>query len=198
LVITQQPPANVQVNATFGLQAMIADAYGNVETGDKSNVTVAFANNPGLATLRGQLSITASQGVATFSGLSLNSIASGYTLAVSTSDLTSATTNPIDVTPVPATTIVITQPPPASISAGDPFAIAVQVQDNSGDLAFTFDGTVSVALANGPAGATLGGTLSMAASGGIATFAGVMLTKAGSGMRSRYQETASAVRQRAP
>jgi streptogramin lyase len=181
LVITQPPPPSVQVNKAFGLQATIEDPYGNVETGDNSNVMVAIANNPGAATLRGELSIAASQGVATFSGLTLDSIASGYTLAVSTGDLTGATTNPINVTPVPATTIVIIQPPAASIDAGTPFGLIVQVQDETGDLAFTFDGTITVALANNPTGATLGGMLNVAATNGVATFAGLMLTKAGSG-----------------
>ena len=42
--------------------------------------------------------MTASQGVASFTNLTINKIGSGYTLQVSSSGLTSATSNPINVT----------------------------------------------------------------------------------------------------
>src|SRR5262249_33991238 len=48
--------------------------------------------------LGGTLSATASQGVATFSGLTINKVGSGYTLQVTSSGLSSAVTNAIDVT----------------------------------------------------------------------------------------------------
>ena len=57
-----------------------------------------LANNPTGATLGGTLTVTASQGVATFANLTINKIGSGYTLRVSSSGLTSATSNPISVT----------------------------------------------------------------------------------------------------
>ncbi len=61
-------------------------------------VSVAFASNPTGATLGGTLTVTASQGVASFTNLTINKIGSGYTLRVSSSGLTSATSNPINVT----------------------------------------------------------------------------------------------------
>ena len=59
-----------------------------------NTVSVAFANNPTGATLGGTLSVTASQGVATFSGLTINKAGSGYTLQVSSSGLSSAVRPP--------------------------------------------------------------------------------------------------------
>ena len=59
---------------------------------------VALANNPAGAKLGGTLSVKASQGVAKFSGLTLNKVGSGYTLQLSSSGLTSAITNSITVT----------------------------------------------------------------------------------------------------
>ena len=97
LAITQQPLASVKVNSAFGLQASIEDAYGNVVTTASNIVRVAFANNPTGATLGGTLSVTASQGVATFSGLTINKVGNGYTLQLSSSGLTGATTNAISV-----------------------------------------------------------------------------------------------------
>ena len=58
---------------------------------------VAFASNPTGATLGGTLSVTASQGVATFSGLTINKTGSGYTLQVTSSGLSSAVTNAMKV-----------------------------------------------------------------------------------------------------
>jgi hypothetical protein len=98
LAITQQPPATVKVSSPFGLQASIEDQYGNVVTTATNTVSVALANNPTGATLSGTLSVTASQGVAAFSGLTINKVGSGYTLQVSSSGLTSATSNAINVT----------------------------------------------------------------------------------------------------
>ena len=80
------------------MKASIEDAYGNVVTTASGTVSVAFANNPTGATLGGTLSVTASQGVASFTNLTINKIGSGYTLRVSSSGLTSATSNPINVT----------------------------------------------------------------------------------------------------
>ena len=81
-------------------------------------MTVALANNPGGATLGGTLTATASNGVATFSGLTLNKAASGYTLDVSGSGLGEGVTSAITVTPAAATQVVITQQPPASVTVG--------------------------------------------------------------------------------
>ena len=66
----------------------------------------------------------------------------------------------------------MTQQPPASVTADTPFGLTVDADDSSGNLLSSFDGTVTVALANNPGGATLGGTLSVTASGGVATFSG--------------------------
>ena len=101
--ITQQPPASVTAGSGFGLQAAIEDQYGNVVTGATNSVTVALGNNPGGATLGGTLTVTASQGLATFSGLTLTTAASGYTLAVSSSGLSGSTSSAITVTPAAAT-----------------------------------------------------------------------------------------------
>jgi hypothetical protein len=97
LVITQQPPASVVVNTGFGLIAAVEDAYGNVVTSASNSVSVALANNPTGAKLSGTTSVKASQGLATFTGLSLNKVGSGYTLRVSSKGLTSATTSPFNV-----------------------------------------------------------------------------------------------------
>jgi streptogramin lyase len=77
--------------------------------------------------------------------------------------------------------LVITQPPPTSVTAGSGFGLTVQAEDSSGNLVSSFDGTLTVGLASNPGGTTLGGTLTVAASGGVATFSGLTITKVASG-----------------
>jgi virginiamycin B lyase len=87
----------------------------------------------------------------------------------------------IGVATLTTTPLVVTQQPSASVTAGSPFGLTVQAEDSSGNLVSSFNGTVTVALASNPGGSTLGGTLSVQASGGVATFSGLTLNNAGSG-----------------
>jgi len=142
---------------------------------------VALASGPTGATLGGTLSVTASQGVATFSGLTLTQAASGYTLGVSSIGLSAATSSAITVTPAAATQVVITQQPPASVVVNAQFGLQASVEDAYGNVVTSASNTVKVALENNPTGAKLGGTLSMKASKGVATFSGLTLNKVGTG-----------------
>ena len=97
---------------------------------------------------------------------------------------TDAGTNAIGVVTLDQTSsthLVITQQPPASMTAGSGFGLTVQAEDSSGNPVTSFNGTVTVGLASNPGGTTLGGTVTVAASGGVATFSGLTLTKAASG-----------------
>jgi len=181
VAITEQPPASVTAGSGFGLQASIEDPYGNVVTSASNAVSVALASHPTGATLGGTLSVTASQGVATFSGLTLTTAASGYTLQVSSGGLSGATSGAITVTPAAATQVVITQQPPASVVVNAGFGLLAAVEDAYGNVETSASNTVKVALENNPTGAKLGGTLSVKASKGVATFSGLRLNKVGSG-----------------
>ncbi len=90
-------------------------------------------------------------------------------------------TNAIGVATLTTSQLVVTQQPPASVTAGSGFGLTVEAEDSSGNPITSFDGTVTVALANNPGGATLGGTLTATASDGVATFSGLTLTTAASG-----------------
>ena len=77
--------------------------------------------------------------------------------------------------------LVVTVQPPASVAAGSPFGLTVQAEDSSGNLNTSFDGFATSALATNPGGAILGGTLSVKATGGVATFSGLTLNEPGIG-----------------
>jgi len=181
VVISQQPPASVTAGSGFGLKAAIEDAYGNVETSATDTVNVAIANNPGGTSLGGTVSATASQGVATFSGLTLTKAASGYTLQVSDTGLAGSISTALTVNPASATKLVITQQPLASVAVNAGFGLTVAIEDRFGNVVTSASNTVKVALANNPTGAKLGGTLSVKASSGLATFSGLTLNKVGTG-----------------
>ena len=181
LVVTQQPPASVTAGSRFGLTVQAEDSSGNLLTSFNGTVTVALASNPGGATLGGTLTVTASDGVATFSGLTLTKAASGYTLAATSSGLGRGVTSAITVTPAAATQLVITQQPPATVKVSSAFALQASIEDAYGNVVTTASGTVSVAFANNPTGATLGGTLTVTASQGVASFTNLTINKIGSG-----------------
>ena len=76
---------------------------------------------------------------------------------------------------------MLTSPPPSSLTAGAPFGLVLAAEDPYGNVDPTFTGSVTVALAINPGGATLSGTTNVQWSNGLAAFAGLSLNKNGSG-----------------
>jgi len=72
---------------------------------------------------------------------------------------------------------------PNNVSAGSPISPEVKVEalDTLGNVLTTFGGTVRVALASNSFGGTLSGTMSVAASSGLAFFDTIVVSRAGSG-----------------
>lgn len=181
LVVTRQPPSSVTAGSPFGVTVTAEDGSGNVLTSFNGPVTVALADNPGGATLGGTLTVTASNGVATFTNLSLTKAASGYTLAASAGVLAGGITSAFAVTPAAATQIVITQQPPAAVSVNAAFVLVAAVEDQFGNIVTSANNAVTVALGNNPGGATLGGTTTVTAVNGMVTFSNLTLNKKGKG-----------------
>lgn len=87
-------PSNTNAGATISpaVTVLILDAENNA-TVSNADVTLAIGTNPGGGTLSGTTSVTAVNGTATFSDLSIDKIGSGYTLVASSRGLTSATSS---------------------------------------------------------------------------------------------------------
>ena len=77
LVVSSQPPASIPAGNPFALTVAVEDRFGNVATSFNGSVTVGFASNPGGGPLRGTLIATATNGVAVFPGLSINTARHG-------------------------------------------------------------------------------------------------------------------------
>src|SRR5690242_12441462 len=92
--------------------------------------------------------------------------------------------------PLPATQLTF-RVQPTTTTVGQPITPAVQVMihDASGTVVSSADNPVTLGLIPTPSGATLNGTLTVNATGGVATFSDLQVSKAGSG----YTLTAAAV-----
>jgi hypothetical protein len=77
--------------------------------------------------------------------------------------------------------LVVTAPASADVAADSGFGLSVAAEDPDGTIDTTFSGPITLALGNQPAGASLGGTLTATAAGGVATFTGLTLNQPGSG-----------------
>jgi hypothetical protein len=183
LVVTLQPPASVVAGNGLGMKVTAEDAYGNAVKSYTGPVTVSLAGGPAGAALGGTLTVNAASGVASFSALILTKAGSGYTIQASGGGLATATSSAITVTPAAASKLIVLSQPPASVTAGSPFGFAVEVVDKYGNVVTGYTGSVTLALVAGPAGATLGGTLTINVVNGVATFSDLSLSKAGTGYK---------------
>jgi hypothetical protein len=100
LVVTVQPPGSVTAGSAFSVTVAADTSSGTVDSSFHGSVTIALGSNPGGSTLGGTLTVTAVNGVATFSNLTLNNPGTGYTLQASSSGLTGVTSNAFNVTAV--------------------------------------------------------------------------------------------------
>ena len=102
LVITSQPTdEQVNVNISPAIQVAVRNSAG--QTISTSNATIAVqitsgTGTPG-ATLQGTTQQVATNGVALFNNLSINTAGTGYTLTFSAVGLTAAVSQPFAITP---------------------------------------------------------------------------------------------------
>lgn len=177
-------PSSVAAGAAISppVQVEVQDAAGNRVTTSSASVTLALASNPGSATLGGDVTVNASSGVASFGNLTLDRIGSGYALSATSGSLDGATSEAFNVRPgEPASLMFITQPSNVGAGASISPPVQVEIRDALGNRVTSSTMSVSVSLGNGGSGATLGGTTSVDASDGVATFSDLSVVVAGTG-----------------
>jgi hypothetical protein len=155
---------------------------GNTATDFIGSITVAIETNPVGGTLTGTSIVTAVAGVATFPTLSLDIVGVGYSFTATTGTLPAVTSAAFDVIPGAAARLILTVEP-TNATAAEAIAPAIEVSalDGSGNLATGYAGTVTLAIGANPGAGTLFGTANVLASGGVATFSGLSIDKAGAG-----------------
>jgi trimeric autotransporter adhesin len=193
LVFSQQPTSSTGGTA-FGTQPIVTveDAGGNTVTTNSSSVTLAITSGTPTSGGPGTLSCTtnpvaASSGVATFAGCRINTVGTGYKLHASDGSLTAADSTPIDITVGGAAQVAFTQEPSSS-TGGTAFATqpAVSVEDAGGNLVSTDVSSITLSLVapgSGGPGALTCNTNPLAASAGVATFAGCRINTVGTGYK---------------
>jgi len=183
LVFVTQPPPSVAAGETFSASVALEDASGNVVKSFDGDVTIAVSGD---STLSGTLNVKAVDGVATFTGLSDNTVTNsfGIDLIASAQDLIGYS-NSFVINSGQVTQLAFdSKPADPSDSAGNallnaPLTVTVEAEDSQGNVVDSFAGDISVSIASGPNGATLGGTTTVAAVGGVATFNNITLDTRG-------------------
>ena len=174
-----------RVRMSPSVTVAVEDAEGNVEFSDNSTqVTLAIGTNPSAGTLSGGGAVTVSAGIATFSGLSIDNIGTGYTLSATSSPAyTAVTSSAFDITQGGATHLAFVQEPSTTVAgvAITP-AVSVAIEDASNNIE-TGDNSTQITLAIGtnPSSGTLTGGSDVTVSSGVATFSVLSIDNAGGG-----------------
>src|SRR5207247_8793831 len=120
-------------------------------TGSTGNGTLAIGTNAGGGALAGTATHAAVGGVATFAGLSIDKVGTGYTLTASATGPATGTSAAFNITAGTATQLVFSVQP-SSTTAGATITPAVQVTalHASNKTATGFTGPVTLALGTNP------------------------------------------------
>src|SRR5207248_3003930 len=117
LGFVQQPTTSVAgVAITPSITVQLLDPFGNLDTSNSSNVTLALGANPGGSTLSGTLTVAANAGVAVFADISLDKTGTGYALTSSSAGLAGANSAAFDITPAAADHLAFFQQPSNAVA----------------------------------------------------------------------------------
>jgi len=196
LAFSVQPSTSTAGQALSpAIEVEVRDGAGNLVPGARNAVTLAFAANPGGGTLAGTKTVTAVNGIASFSGLWIDKAAAGYTLTATATSLTSATSSAFTINPGAPTRLAFgTQPSDAEGNAVISPAVTASIIDAYGNTAtsatnaVTLDFGVNIWKSVFAPGSALLGTKTVNAVAGVATFSNLRVDKPGNG----YTLTANA------
>jgi hypothetical protein len=130
LFITAEPVGSVTVGVAFPLTVALEDAAGNTLKGYNGILSVTLSGTPG-GTLGGTLTAQASDGMATFSDLTVSQAGSGYKLVVSGTGLASVSSDAFSATGGPPPP---PPPPPPAAVPGPTLAANPQIIKHNGKL----------------------------------------------------------------
>ena len=127
--------------------------------------------------------MNAVNGVASFSGLSINNGGTGYTLSATATGFTAATSAAFNIgSALPATRLAFSVAP-SSTTARDPLSptVQVEIQNANGETISSARDAVTLSFAANPGSGTLAGTKTVNAINGIASFSGLWVNRAATG-----------------
>ncbi|MEX0899224.1 MAG: IPT/TIG domain-containing protein [Gammaproteobacteria bacterium] len=167
-----------------GISVRVVDASGNLATGSSAAVTLTIEFDAGGAgtPLQGTTTVNAVSGVATFPGVSIPRVGTGYTLRASSGALSTATSAAFNIGHAAASKLAYGTHP-ANTAAGNTItpAVTVRVLDAFDNLVANSAASVSLAIGNNPGGGVLGGNATTNAVNGVASFNSLFINAAGTG-----------------
>ena len=168
---------------------VVLDANGRTVTSARNHIDIEIVANPAHATLSGTTSVTAVNGTATFSNLTMSKVGVDYRLVAKSPGLSSPVSSPFDVKAGPPGQLAfVVQPTKTSVASTIDPAVLVEVRDASGNPVTSATNAITVAISGGGGGGSLSGTTTVAAVNGVATFSSLSVNTAGAG----YTLTAAA------
>src|SRR5216117_3777817 len=190
---SQAPPARVAFSSSLGnaragepisppVQVAVQDSTGRVTLRD-TMVTLSLAANPSDDSLRGKKQVRSVNGVATFADLRLDKADSGYTLTAAAPNLHPDTSAAFSVMPAPATQLLFTTQPSATMQDSAMKAVQVTAYDSLGNTATNFAGSIQLRIGTDGSiskKATLSGAVAQAVTG-VATFPNLRIDSVGAG-----------------
>ena len=179
------PPTNAIAGEAVNpaIQVEVRDAAGHLLAGDRRAITLAFGANPGSALLHGSTTVNAVGGIATFSGITVETADSGYTLTASAAGTPLATSPSFFIFPATPARLQFAQFS-ATDTAGQSLPLEVHVNDRFGNVTPGAVGSVFVRISTNPTGAPLiNGNFSFVVTNGIANLSLLSIQKAGFGYR---------------
>jgi uncharacterized protein YjdB len=176
-----QQPSLVEAGAAIApaVTVKIEDAAGNLLTTATTAVTLALAA-PGRATLGGTLTVSAVNGLVTFSDVSVTP-PGVYSLMATSPGLTSSTSTSFLVTARPATRLGFGQQPVSAVVGGTLGTVTVELQDATGARVTGQIANISLVIGTNPGQGTLSGSTTQSTSNGLATFNGLKIDRIGAG-----------------
>ena len=182
LSFAMQPPASAPAGQALSpaVRVQLEDANGNVLAGATGQVTLSLMGGAAGAALGGSIQVNAVGGVATFAGLTVDKVGTGYTLVATAAGYAGATSNTFSITAGSPSRLAFTvQPGNATAGASLSPAVQVSVLDAGGNTVAGDSRAISLSFGNNPGGGTLSGVLTVNASNGVATFPSLSVDKAG-------------------
>jgi len=181
LVFAVQPTSTIAGEALNpAVQVEIRDSSGNVVSGSRVAVTLAFGVNPHGGVLHGSTTVNAVGGVATFSGITVERADSGYTLTAHATAINQGTSATFNVGPAVVKALQFLQLDPID-TAGQAPPFQVRTVDRFGNVV-PVTGDAFIRLAANPAGGVLlGAGNASTITNGIGTLSQLSIEKAGAG-----------------
>ena len=176
----QQPtitPAGQIISPNIEVEA-ISQTSNTVDTTYDGPITITLGSGAGTSII-GTTTVDAVNGIATFTGLSINQLGD-YTIFATANGLVPVQSSDFTVGPAAGASLTVSQEPGVAWQFGTIPNIVVSVLDEFGNLDSTGQpSNVSVSIASGPANAILTGVLTVATVNGVATFKGLSVNLPG-------------------